>query len=233
MATEHKLKAQTRTVTGKKVATLRKQNIVPANIFGLKQSKAIQANEREILSVVKEAGETAVISITVDDAKAVPVMLHEISWDVVSGKPLHVTFQKISLSEKIEANIPVVLVGESQAVKDGGVLVTVIDEIPVKALPTDLPSEFEVSIEQLVALDSEILVGSLSYDKEKVELLIEPDQIIIKIQPPAAEEVEEVPVEAPAEGEAAATESGEPGEAGKAPADQSGDNKPADKAEAK
>ena len=81
-----------------------------------------------------------------------------------------------------------------------GTVVQYLNEIKVEALPTDLPEKFEVDVSVLAEVDQSIMIKDLKYDKAKVEVKTNPDEIVAKVEPPQKEEVLEVPP-APAEGE--------------------------------
>ena len=90
--------------------------------------------------------------------------------------------------------VPIELVGESQAVKDGNILVTVTDEIEVEGLPADLPEKIEIDLSVLENLESTITVADLKIG-DKLEILTDLEQLIAKVEEPKAEEepvVEEV-----------------------------------------
>ena len=202
------LKSEKRTLTGKKVKTLRKQGIIPANIFGKGMtSKSIQVNLKEFASVFAKAGETGLIELTVGEEKE-PVLVSNMQIHPVTGDPVHVDFRKVNLKEKITATVPVEVVGESPAEKSGiGTAVEMIDEVEVEALPADLPEKFEVDVTNLTEVDQAIYVKDLKVDAEKIEIKTDGELIIVKIEPPQKEEVIEVPTpaegEVPAEGAAA------------------------------
>jgi len=84
--------------------------------------------------------------------------------------------------------VPIELVGESQAVKDGNILVTVTDEIEVEGLPADLPEKIEVDLSALENLESTIIVADLKLDSDKLEILTDGEQLIAKVEEPKAEE---------------------------------------------
>jgi large subunit ribosomal protein L25 len=213
---KHNLKADKREVLGRKVKKLRKQNILPANIFGKKtDSLAIQVDAKEFEKVFKEAGETGLIEIVVNGTKK-PVLVHNVQRDPVGDTFLHVDFVQVDLKEKIEAQVPVELMGESPAEKQGlGTVVQYEDEIAVEALPADLPDVFEIDISKLENVDDVIQVGDLKIDKNKVEIKEDEEKILVKVEPPQKEEEVAAPVEegkevAPAEeAEAADKEVGE------------------------
>jgi large subunit ribosomal protein L25 len=217
--TEIKLKAQKREITGKKVKNLRKDGLVPANVYGKKtNSVSLSLNEDEFAQVFKEAGETAVVKLMIDgDKEERPILIQNIQKDPVTGKPLHVDLRQIILTEKVTAQIPVELSGESPAVEQKlGILIQTVNELEVEALPMDLPEHFVVDVSKLENVGDEVTIAALSYDKSKVEVKAEETQVLAKIDPLAEEEKVEVPVaEEGAEGEAAPAEGGEaPAEGG-------------------
>ncbi len=214
---KYALSAEKRNVFGRKLKPLRRAGILPGNISGKHiKSFSVQVSALEFGKVYDTAGETGLVSLAIEGGLH-PVLIHEIHWDPVYGKPLHVDFLEVNLSEKVEATVPVEIIGESPAVRaEEGVLVQQVHEVQVEALPTDLPEKIEVDISGLEKVDDHITVSQLSVDKSKVEIKEDdPERIVVSIAEPAKEEViEEVPaaegVEAPVEGEA-------PAEGGEAP----------------
>lgn len=218
------LNAEARTLTGRKVKKLRKEGIIPANIFGKKiESKSIQVGIKDFEEVYKDAGETGLIEISVGSEKR-PVLVHNIQSNAKSDDILHVDFLQVDLKEKVEANVPVELVGESPAEKQGdGTVVLHLNEVTVEALPTDLPEKFEVDITNLSEVDQTVFVKDLKFDRSKVEIKNEAEEIVAKVEPPQKiEEVEPAPAEGevPAEGEAAPAEGETPQEGGETPKEE-------------
>lgn len=203
--TNYTIKASLRTATGRKVRALRKSGIVPANVFGKKtKSVSIQLDAKLLRDILKKAGETSLINLTIEgEKKARPVLVSGYAQDPVSNDLYHVDFHEVDLTEKVTAMVPIKVVGEAEAVKAGNNLVVQKNEIEVEALPADLPDEIEVDVTTLAAVGDSIHAKDLKVDRSKVTLLSEEDETIVTIQEPAKEE--EV-VAAPAEGEAAATD---------------------------
>lgn len=185
---------------------------MPANIYGKKiKSLAVQVKADEFQKVFSEAGETGLVELKLGE-KVHPVLIHNVQLGPVSDLPLHIDFLEVSLKEKVTATVPIELIGESPAEKEGGVVVQQMHEIEVEALPTDLPEKIEVDISGLAEIDQAIKAGELKVDKTKVEIKEDPERIVVSIAPPAKEEeVAPPPVaqEAPAEGEAPAPAEGE------------------------
>lgn len=190
------LKVEKRDLFGRKVKQLRRQGIVPANLFGKKiNSIAIQVEEKAFTKIFNEVGETGLVDVTVGDKKY-PSLISGYVTDPVTGRILHADFHTVSLKEKVTAAIPVELVGEAPAVKEqGGVLFQSLNEIEVEALPTDLPESINVDISGLANIGDSITVRDLKVDAQTVTIQVEPDTTVVSIQEPAPEEVEEAPIE--------------------------------------
>lgn len=214
--TAFQLPVQSRQLTGRKVRRLRKQGIIPGNVFGENQaSTSIQVEEKQLMKLYHQAGGTQVIYLTIDQQKKQPVMIADLEFDPVKDTPLHVNFRRINLKEKVTAEVPIVLQGESEAAKQGGVLVQLLDHLEIEALPDKIPSEIEVDLSALTQIGEMITVADLNLPSQEFQVVTEPDQGIVKVEAPRVAE-EETPAEA-AEGEA--EEGGE--EAGEAQASES------------
>lgn len=196
------LKAESRKVTGRKVKNLRKEGILPGNVYGKKvKSESLQVNLKDFEKVYKEVGETGLIRLEIEKEKEPrPVLIHSVQMHPVTDESIHVDFLQVDLKEKVTAEVPVELIGESPAEKQGlGTVVLMFNEIEVEALPADLPEKFEVDKATLTEVDQTILVKDLKVDKNKVEIKAGGDEIVVKVEPPQKEEVVAPPV--PAEGE--------------------------------
>ena len=182
------LKAKMREITGKKVEQLRKEDIVPAVMYGNKiASQNILVNYLDFQRVYEKAGESALIELETE-GKKVNALVHDIQLDPLSGKFTHVDFFQVNMKEEVETEIPLEFIGESPAVKEfGGVLIKSLDEITVKCLPADLPEKYEVDISKLATFDDVIAVKDLKVS-EKVEILIDGETIIASVQEPRTQE---------------------------------------------
>ena len=198
-----KLKVEKRKTTGRKVKLLRREEILPANIYGKKvKSQAVQLDLKSFLPVYQTVEETGIVELRLKgETKARPVLIHKVQIDPVSDQPLHADFYQVSLKEKVTTEIPIELVGESPAVKEKiGILIQPLSEVEVEALPTELPDKFEVDIGKLKEVDDTFTVADLEVSKG-VKVLTGAKQILAKIEPPTKEEEvapppeEEVPPE--------------------------------------
>lgn len=202
---KHSLEAKRRTITGNQVKNLRKQGIVPATLYGKNtENIALELPLEIFVRTFKQAGETGLIELSIE-GKTHPVLVKQVQYHPVTGVVLHVEFYEVNLKEKIKANVPVVLVGESPAVKEGtGTLLHLVNELEVEALPTDLPEKIELDISNLAAIDDQILVKEW-VAPQGVMVLTEPDIMLVKIGELTAPEPEPV-VEAASEETAGAEE---------------------------
>jgi large subunit ribosomal protein L25 len=211
---KHKLQAEKRKVLGRKVKKIRKEGVLPANIYGKGvKSLSIQLPVKNFLKVYEEAGETGIIELSVDEEKY-PVLVHNLQLHPVTSQPLHVDFHHISLTEKVKATVPLVTIGEAPAVAQKlGLLLTPISEIEVEALPGDLPEKIELDISLLKEVGQELKVSDLKVN-EKVIILADPNLVVVKIGELVTEEAKKILEEEKAAAEAASAEAAaEKGEA--------------------
>ena len=207
------LKAKTRKELGKKVQALRSQGSVPAVIYGHGQTNQnLEFNYVEFEKVLKEAGESTIIDLSVDDAAPIKAIISEVQFEPVKGRVTHADLHRINMKEKMHATIPLVFIGESRAVKeDAGVLVHNISELEVRCLPTDLIHEVVVDITPLNTFDDVITLADLKIPATLEILHHHLEDAVANVARPKVE-TEEVPAvtaegeAAPAEGETAATE---------------------------
>ena len=217
-----KLAVKERSDLGKKVKRLRATGIVPANLFGKGvKSTSLQMDKKDFQKTFRKVGETGLVELTLDKGEH-PVLIHRVQRDPKSDEIIHVDFHQVNLKEKISTKVPIVLVGESPAEKSGiGLVLQTLNEVEVESLPTDIPHNFEVNVDNLGEVGQVIHVKDLKVDKDKVEIKNDPEETIVSVQTAEMkEEVEETPVspeqiEATAEkGEEEAKE-GEEGKEGK------------------
>ncbi|MBI2449933.1 MAG: 50S ribosomal protein L25 [Candidatus Nealsonbacteria bacterium] len=184
------LSAKIRKELGKKVKNLRQKGLLPAVLYGPKiKNQSLEINLKEFEKVYKEAGENTLISLELSNKEKYLVLVHNPAKDSLTGQFMHVDLYQPSLEEKIEVDIPVVLEGESLAVKDlGGTLIKNISQIKVKALPQSLPKEIIINISGLNTFEDHILVKDLKL-AQGVEIIKGLDEIVVSVAPP--EKVEE------------------------------------------
>lgn len=162
---EHiKLAAQPRTVTGKAVRRLRREGIIPVVIYGgnVEGGVSLQVNERELQRVLHHAGGVRVIDIDVEGGKRYPVLARVVDRHPLRHEVMHVDFLAVRLDQPIEAEVSVVLIGESEAVgRNEAVLMQVLESVTVSALPDSLPASVELDISSLTEIGQQLTVADL------------------------------------------------------------------------
>uniref|UniRef100_A0A831Z2K3 Large ribosomal subunit protein bL25 n=1 Tax=candidate division WWE3 bacterium TaxID=2053526 RepID=A0A831Z2K3_UNCKA len=189
------LKAEKRKILGKKVKVLRRGGVLPAILFGGKEgSIPLELNAGEFGRIYKEAGESTLLDLDWNGKKE-KILIAEVQRDPL-GKLLHADLRRVAAGEKITATVPVEVVGESIPVKAGeGVLLTLLNELEVECLPQDLPQKIAVDISGLTEIGTGIALRDLPIDPAKVAVVGHaPDELVVKVDFPQEEEVEEVPV---------------------------------------
>lgn len=188
------LQAAKRTVTGKGVKALRSEGKIPAVVYGAgEDTLAIEVSAKDFEKTLKEAGESAVVTLSIDgDTKS--VLIHEVDIDPVSNEPRHADFYAVKKGQKVEVEVPIEFVGESPAVKAGANLVKVMHSLPIEGEATHLPQEIEVDISVLQEIHDQITAGDIKLP-EGISLTVAPEEVVALAAEQKEEEEEEVPTE--------------------------------------
>jgi large subunit ribosomal protein L25 len=195
MAKKIKLPAKKRKTLGRKVKNLREQGFIPANLYGSEvESVSLKLDANHFWDAFEQAGETSVIRVILENEKKPrPVLIDHIQEEPISGDILHVSFRQINLQEKVQASVPIELVGEAPAENKGGVIVQMMTEVEIEALPEELPEKLEVDISELEEIDQTISLNDLDIDEEKMRIIADDlDRFMVKVEEPTEEEEEEV-----------------------------------------
>ena len=209
------LAATHREITGKKVAHLRRAGQLPGVVYGhgeASESVSLDAHEFDLLR--RHVGATTLIDVSVDGKKSKPALIYGVQVDPVKRRPLHVDLFLVRMTEELTVEVPLVVVGTSDAVEKLGGTLNHLDHVRVRALPDHLPQQIELPIDTLVDFEATVHVRDLTIPSDAA-LLTDLDEVAAKVLAPRIE-VEEAPVVEEAEGEEGA-EGAEEGE-GAAPA---------------
>ena len=182
------IEAQKRTIFGKKTKELRSGGVLPAVVYGKGGDSApLSISASDFLKVWRLSGESTIINLSLVGDKAKNVLIHDIAFDSVTGTPIHVDFFEVSADKPIKAHVALSFIGESPAVKsEGGVLVKVMHEIEIEALPKDLPHEIQVDLSQLKQFSDSILLKDITLPKN-VTLHGDQNALIVKVTAPRSE----------------------------------------------
>jgi large subunit ribosomal protein L25 len=188
------LQVQPRSITGKKVARLRRAGYVPAVLYGPGISSIpLQVERRSLEQVLSQAGQTSPIQLALDGTQY-EVLIRAVQRHTITGEIEHVDFLRVEPNRPIEAAVPIVLTGESRAVRQGGTLIHGLARLRVEARPSDLPHVIQVDLSRLEHPEDSISVRDLVISPN-VRVLDEPDELVVKVVPVRVE-AEVAPAEA-------------------------------------
>ncbi|KAB8126494.1 50S ribosomal protein L25/general stress protein Ctc [Gracilibacillus oryzae] len=163
---------------------------VPAIIYGYNvEPKPVAVDSMELLKTVRDEGKNAIITLKVDD-DSFDVMLHEYQTDPLKDELVHADFYVVNMSEAIDVQVPIVLEGEAEGAKAGGVLQQPLYELSLRAKPNDIPEQISIDVSNLDIGDS-ILVSDLK-DGRNYEILEDENTTIVSVLVPDKEPEETV-----------------------------------------
>ncbi len=188
------LAVKTRIKLGKGVKALRKEGLVPAELYGHGLPNVhLSVPVKDFNKVFKAAGTSTVVTLLIEKDKK-PAIIHEVLHDALSGDVSHIDFYQVRMDEKIRAKVPLEFLGIPPAIKEkGAVLNRSMTEIEVEALPQDLPHAISVDLSLLDDLNKSIYVNDLKLPKG-VKALVEGETAVATATPPAPEEEVVAPV---------------------------------------
>ncbi|MFC1847301.1 50S ribosomal protein L25 [Chloroflexota bacterium] len=199
------LEATKRDVLGKKVRFLRRQGITPVHVFGHGiESATLQCDTAKLQRGLARAGQTGLINLTLDyEKKPRRVIVREVQLEPRTGKLLHVDFYQVKMGEKVNVEVPVVLIGEAPALKEKeNTLVHDLTTLNIDCLPDKIPASIELDISSLTEADQALRVKDIELD-EGVTILNDPEVVLTRISARREEKVEEEVITEEAEGEEA------------------------------
>jgi large subunit ribosomal protein L25 len=185
------IQAEKRNVVGKQVRALRREGKLPAVIYGHHVDPvSIVLDAHDASKTLAKASSSTLVTIELE-GKQYPTLVRERQLDFIRNSLIHVDFLAVSMTEKLTASVGVHIEGEAPAVKEfGAILVTNLTELEVECLATDLPERFVVDVSGLAEIGDGVYVKDLEVPAN-VEILTDPDEMIVVATAMAAEEVEE------------------------------------------
>ena len=186
------LKAELRTVMGTAVAKVwRTKGFVVGEVYGNGAANLhVAVPAKEFAKAFKEAGETSVVTLHAG-AEKIPVMMSDVVRDVLTRVVMHADFLRVNMNEKTVVAVPLEFVGQSAAVKAGGVLVKAVSEIEVEALPAHIPHVLSVDISALAEIGQSVTVSRIALgakEREHVTLMMSPDAVVATVIAPRSDE---------------------------------------------
>lgn len=184
--------AEPRTVAGKAVKSLRKRGILPAVVYGKgKEAVSISVPQAEFLKLWKSAGESSLVSLKLGKEEK-NVLIHDVALDPIKSMPTHVDFYLVDMTHEVEVDVPIEFVGDAEAGKEsGGILLKVLHELKIKALPKNLPHTIVVDVATLQNPKDSILIKNIKAPSGVV-IMNDGGDLVAVIEEVRAAEVEEV-----------------------------------------
>ncbi len=187
------LKLSPRSVTGKKVKTLRRAGIVPVHVYGRDEPPlSLQVDAQVLRRLLPRVGANIPLSVEVEDQKGEDIcFVREVQRHPVTEDVLHVDFLRVDVQQTIRAEVPIVLQGSAPAEREsGGTLLQPLQNLLVEALPMNIPASFQVDVSELDDFEKGIYVRDVSVGAD-VSIVTDPDDLIARVSPPRIEVVEE------------------------------------------
>jgi large subunit ribosomal protein L25 len=192
-AEQVELTAQKRTMLGKQVKQLRRQRWVPGVMYGHGfDTVPLQFERRSLRQVLAQVGGSQLISIKVKGQRQPErALVRDVQRDSITGALLHVDFYRVRMTERLTAEVPLVMVGESPIIEEReGILLQGLSAIEVECLPGDLVDAIEVDLSDLLEIDQALHVRDLAVPAG-MDVLTDLDEMIVRVVPLEAEEIEE------------------------------------------
>lgn len=206
---KHTLQGSKRDVKKIKPDSLRREGLIPATVYGKKvTSESLSLKLSDFIKVYGEAHETGLVELVIDGGMK-PVLIHHVQKDPVKDSILHVEFHQVDLKEKVHANVPLVVTGEAPAVAQKiGVVLSLLSEVEVEALPTDLPEKLDVDVSGLAEVGQELKVSDINVPSA-VTILTDLAVIVVRVGELVSKAAEEQAAADAAVAEAASAEGAE------------------------
>ena len=191
------INAEKRDVLGKKNRFLRRRGITPTHLIGHNiESLTLQCDTVALKKIISHAGATRLVTLKIDGDKTPrSVFVREVQRDPLDRQLFHVDFYQISKGEKMAVDIPIVLVGESPAMKGKARMLTHgITSLSIECLPENVPPQIEVDISVLEDLDQAIHIKDIILDPD-ITVHADPEQLVVKVSEAFIKPEEEVVAE--------------------------------------
>ena len=184
------LEAKKREVIGKQVKALRREGLLPAVIYGSDiEPMPLTLNTSEVRQILSVIGANTLITLKIGKKEHL-ALVRDLQREVIKRNLLHIDFQAVSMEETISTTVPVLVVGESPAVKElNALLVTSMDFLQIEAKAKDLPDTISVDVSELVQIGDNIQVKDLIFSGD-VNVLEDPELTVVVVAAPTLMEIE-------------------------------------------
>ncbi len=180
-----------RTIFGKATKKLKQAGLIPANIYGLNQDSLPISLDKKAIEKQLKLSETGLVYLELEDQKKpIPALIDLVERHVLTTDLQHITFKRVSLTEKVVTDVELVLEGENSV--PNATVLQVLDTLEIESLPTEIPESIKIDISELIEVGQVITIKDL-IDRTKLAIICEEDQLenpVVLLQE-VKEEVEE------------------------------------------
>ena len=189
---EFKLKAELRDSTGSiSSRQLRAGKVVPAQLYQRNQENInLQVEEKDLEKIIETAGTSAIISLMIDGREK-NVLIRDYQRHPYKNIYLHVDFLGVNMDEKLKVSVPVVLLNRDDIRKQPSVLMQHIEEIEIETLPTNIPQEVELDVQNMDYGDSFLVSDIEALKDEKITVLTDLEETVCTLVEPQEEVIED------------------------------------------
>ena len=171
------------------INSLRRAGYLPAILYGGARTKKnvaentlLKVNEKSFMKMLNKEGSNVLLELKLGSEKTNAV-IKELQRDYITRKLIHIDFQRVDMTKKLEVMVPIHLSGEAPGVKlHGGILEHITRELKVICLPKDIPHQIDVDISKLEVGDG-LTVADIPA-KEGLQVLTDPHQLVANVVAP-------------------------------------------------
>jgi len=177
-----------RSVLGKKVKRLRRQDITPAHMYGSGiEAQALQGDGAALRRLLPRVGTNIPVSVQVEGSDAENIcFVREVQRHPVTEDVLHIDFIRVDVTQTISAEVPITLTGVAPATQQGGTLLQPLTTLLVEALPMNIPASIEADVSGLDDFEKSIVVSDIAV-AANVTVLTDSDEFVARVSPPRVE----------------------------------------------
>jgi large subunit ribosomal protein L25 len=212
MSDKISLSVAKRSATGKQVAKLRRDGMVPAVVYGAEfEPENVEMAQNEARRVVREAGRHTPIEMSIDGKKTT-TLIKSVDFLPARSDISHVSFQAVRADEVVNTEVALELQGfeESPASKAGLIMLQALEQVEIRAKVADLPERIEIDASQLAAAEDKLTLGDAKIPTGVEVIDFDPEMVIASVWEPAALEAKNAAADKAADEARAAEEAAAP-----------------------
>ena len=157
---------------------LRKKGLIPGVLYYTGEDNVNIEIDKSVLFHAMQSGQR-IFEID-QEGESQYTMIKEVQYHPVTDEVIHIDLMRVRRSEKMTIIVPLILVGDSKGVKEGGLLSQSINQLEISCFPTDVPEQIELNVEDL-ELSSSMSVSDIKLENEDIEIITEKEVNIVTV----------------------------------------------------